>query len=370
LFSIHPINIQETVWISGRNYITAAILTLLMFLFPKVSVLFYYFASYFAVSHWFAPLYFIFTPYWYLIFMIPAIFFLTKRNRRVLKIKMWETNVKTTNFEMRKIKPAKIIPFLKTFGYYFLLCIFPFVVGIDHQFLYGFGTNKTDNKKGYEFDKYLAGGLICALLPFIAYFTGFKGVAMGLFWFAFNIAMWCNFVTIQQQVSQRYTYLACIGMMYAISCLIINYPLVITVFITAYLVRLWYTMPILINDYWATLGTKHEMKGFHYEWLMSGVKKFCFKNFPGALADFQEAYRCKPYDFKVLFNLANTFFVLGNLPEAKKFLALSKENIYDEMEEDAVPYIEKFDEYLKEQEKTWKPGIMVQIDLNRIMVVK
>ena len=37
LFSINPVNIQGSVWISGRNYVISSILTLAMFMFPKIS---------------------------------------------------------------------------------------------------------------------------------------------------------------------------------------------------------------------------------------------------------------------------------------------------------------------------------------------
>ena len=371
LFSINPINIQGSVWISGRNYVTSTILTLLMFIHPLVSIIPYYFTSFFAVNAWFAPLAFLWTPYWYLSLMIPLVFFFTKHNKSTLKRKLWETGgVKTTNAEMRAVKPDKLIIFLKCFGYYFRLCLFPYITGIDHKFMYGFGTNQTDNKKGYSLDKDFCIGLICAVMPFLAYFMGYRRVGWGLWWFAVNIAMWCNFITIQQQIGQRYVYLANVGMMFAVSSLIVNYPILISIVITAYMVRLWYIMPSYINDYWAVEHCVMENKNFHYIWIMRGVKKYFNKDFPGAMLDFMEAYKYKPYDFKVCYNIAALSLVLGNVPQSRQFITLAKENIYDEMEGEANNPIIGLEKVITEVEVTLKSSPNFNLDLNRIMVVK
>jgi len=158
-------------------------------------------------------------------------------------------------------------------------------------------------------------------------FNGWIPLTWGLFFFSVNIAMWCNFVTYQQQISERYLYLANIGMMYALASVIIHYPLVITVFITGYLVRLWYMMEMYLNDYWAVEYSIIECKSMHYMWLMRGVKKFMVKDYMGALMDFNEALLYKPYDLKILFNLATTTFILGDIVKAKEYLVKAKENI-------------------------------------------
>ena len=384
LFSINPINMQGSVWISGRNYAVSAIFALSMFLFPLISWMPYIATSHFAVNAWFAPLLFLGTKYWYMAGIIPITWLLTTNNRQTLHRKLWETgDLKTTNSEMRAIKIQKIIPFLKTYIYYFGLCVFPFRLGIEHDFLRGFGTNKTDNAKGYKMDWIFFTGLavfgsVC-LLSVHSILTSYHSILIshnwnpiiwGLFWFTINIAMWCNFVTYQQQLAERYCYLANIGMMFAIANLIINYPVLIAVFLIAYLIRLWYSMEIYLDDYWAVEHTLIEQKGMYYLWLMRGVKKFMIKDHIGALYDFNMAYRFKPYDLKILFNLATTTFLLGDADKAREYLTKARENVYDELDT-TKPAFDNLEAMIKTVEETKARGeTRVQIDMNKVMIVK
>jgi hypothetical protein len=342
-----------------------------------MSWFFYLSTSYFAVNAWFAPLAYLGTPNWYLVGIIPLVWLIHPNNRSTLNRKLWETGgLKTTNTEMRAIKPKKIIPFLKTYIYYFGLCIFPFKSGVEHNFLRGFGTNSTDNKKGYKKDwLFYLGLFVFGTVSILSLFYIIKGnwnpVVWGLFFFTINIAMWCNFVTYQQQIAERYTYLANIGMMYAIANLIINYPIVITVFLVAYLVRLWFVMDTYLSDYWAVEHTLMDMKKMHYMWLMRGVKKFMARDYPGALCDFNEAYQHKNYDLKILYNLSVCYFVLGDEVHAKEYLEKARVNIYDELEEAVKPSFDKLDGLIKLVENAKAKGEkMVQVDLSQIMVVK
>lgn len=376
LFSINPVNIQGSIWISGRNYVTSSILTLAMFMFPKISWLFYTATSHFAVNAWFAPFAFLGSKHWYMVAIIPVIWLITTNNRATLQRKLWETGgLKTTNTEMRAIKVQKIIPFLKTYLYYFVLVIFPHHLGVEHNFLRGFGTNKTDNQKGYKLDKFFWIGLILflgvTLSSIMGIFRGWTPLQWGIFWFTINIVMWCNFVTYQQQISERYIYLANIGMMYALASVIIKYPIFITAFIVSYLVRLWYVMDMYLNDYWAVEYSIMESKKMYYMWLMRGVKKFIAKDYMGALYDFNEAYVHKSYDLKILYNLATTTFLLGDVLKAKEFLEKAKANVYDELDDMVKPVFEQLEVLIKQVEEARVKGeTTVQIDLSKIMVVK
>jgi len=376
LFSINPINMQGSVWISGRNYVVSSILALGMFAFPTLSWVFYTATGHFAVNAWFAPLVFLGTKHWYMVFIIPVVWLLSQHNKDTLKRKLWETGgLKTTNTEMRSMKPKKIIPFLKTHLYYFILCIIPFQLGIEHNFLRGFGTNATDNKKGYKLDKYFYAGLTLflgvSISCIIGILRGHSPLTWGLLWFTVNIAMWCNYITIQQQISERYVYLANIGLMYALASVIVAYPIAITIFITAYLVRLWYVMDMYMNDYWTVEYTLHEMKDMHYMWLMRGVKKWMAKDHQGALYDFNEAYIHKPYDLKILYNLSVACFVLGDTVRAREYLDKAKQNVYDELEVSIKPAFDNLETNIKNVEDSRARGDkMINIDLKDVMIVK
>lgn len=376
LFSINPVNIQGSIWVSGRNYVTSSILTLLMWMFPYISWVFYLATGYFAVNAWVAPLVFLGTKYWYMIGIIPLIWILTPHNRSTLNRKLWETGgLKTTNTEMRAIKLRKIIPFIKTYLYYFVLAIFPHNIGVEHSFLRGFGTNKTDNDKGYRIDQYFVLGAILALtvafLCLKGLIYGWTPLSWGLFWFSINIVMWCNFVTYQQQIAERFIYLANIGLIYALASVIYQYPFLVSAFLVGYFVKLWSVMDMYLNDWWAVEYTIKEFKKGHYMWLMRGVKKFMMKDYVGALHDFNESYLHKPYDLKVLFNLSTTCFILGDVVKAREFLEKARQNVYDELSDQVAPAFDNLDKLIKQVEEARARGEKeVQIDLKGVLVVK
>lgn len=376
LFSVNPVNMQGSIWISGRNYVTVSILTLLMFMLPKLSWAFYMFTSHFAVNAWFAPLAFLGTKYWYFVGIIPIVWIITNHNRGILHIKLWETGgLKTTNTEMRAVKPKKLIPFVKSYIYYLSIALFAWRLGVEHNYLRGFGTNKTDNNKGYKIDwVFWVGALVFTgviVSSVYCIINGWIPAAWGLFWFTINIAMWCNFLTYQQQFAERYVYLANIGLMYALAHIIHPYPVLITAFLVGYCVRLWYVMDMYINDWWAVEYTIRENKKLSYIWLMRGVKKFIQKDYMGSIYDFNEAYINKPYDLKVLYNLATNYFILGDIVKAREFFNKAKENVYDELEKEVEPAFNQLETLIKQVEEARAKGeTQCQVDLSKCIVVK
>jgi hypothetical protein len=376
LFSINPANIQGSVWISGRNYVTSTILILGMLALPKLSWFFYFATCYFAVNAWFAPLVFLGTPNWYWIGIIPLAWIIHPNNRATIHRKLWETGgLKTTNTEMRAIKWQKFIPFVKTYMYYLSIAIIPFHICIEHNYLRGFGTNKTDNKIGYKIDKFFyigasmfIGSLVLSIMGII---KGWTPLSWGIFWFMVNISMWGNFVTYQQHISERYLYLANVGVMYALASVIINYPILISAFLIGYFVRLYYVMDMYKNDYWAVEYSIMELKDMHYMWVMRGVKKFMIRDYVGSLYDFNEAYQHKPYDLKVLVNLSTINLILGNTDMAKKFLADARVNVYDELDEVTKPVFDNLENHINMVEESRKSGAKeINIDLSKIMIIK
>ncbi len=138
-----------------------------------------------------------------------------------------------------------------------------------------------------------------------------------------------------------------------------------------YIVRLWYVMDMYTNDYWAVEYSIIESKKMHYMWLMRGVKKWVARDHQGALYDFNEAYQHKPYDLKVLYNLAATCFVLGDVVKAREFLVKARANVYDELESEVKPAFDNLDKQIVVVEEARKKGVtQMQVDLSKIMVVK
>jgi hypothetical protein len=342
LFSLNPINTQGgSIWMSGKPYSTATLLVLGAYCVPMATPLFYGLSSFFSASAMFATLPFLYTKFWFWV-ALPFIFSLVFW--RVVLVK-WNA-IAATNEEMRAIKPRKLIVFFKTFGYYFRLCLFPYKLGLYHNFIWGIGVNRHYNKIVYKIDRDFWIGLILFLFCLWHILFIRNSVSFGLFWFVCNISMFCNFVTCQQQVSERFLYLPCVGLMLSLSYFLctpfsfysvilmspLNYILLATFFVY-YATRLWYYRESYINDYWQVEYNIIEQKNAHYAWVARGVKKFYICDFDGALRDFGEARSHTPHDFKQNMNMAAMFLVLGDIPHCEEHLKYAEDTLYDGVED-------------------------------------
>lgn len=339
LFAINPINTQGgSIWVSGKSYSISTMLALLMFVMPILSPLWYYLCSFFSGNALLSPLYFMETPYPVYAFLpfIMGLFL-----RRVIATKM-DVKAQTFNNEMSQIYPRKLILAVKTYGYYVRQCLYPVNLGLYHSFIWGVGVNKTYNKKCYALNKDFWAGILTIVASIVFMYFDKSSAKLGLFWFIINVFMWLNLITIQQQIAERYLYLPNVGMMFFLACLIINYPIVITVFIVFYLTRLWWYMPAYINDYWHMLYNVCEDKYAHYPWCELAMKYFSDNNFTAAYTMWCEAHHRSPFDFKPLFNISTMLIVMGRFDEARDFLENAANNMYEGTE---VKWVNEFIEH-------------------------
>lgn len=334
MFSINPINTQGgSIWISGKPYSTATLCMLLAFTFPFLSPLFYITTSFFSGNAIFAGFPFFLTKYWFL-GLLPILCF--GIFYKVI-MKKWRL-IATTNIEMRKVALRKMVTFLKTFGYYFSLCVMPYKLGLYHNFIWGIGVNKEYNKRVYKLNKDFYYGFFIFFFTIVGIVFNYNNlIGFGLFWFFINILMWCNIVTVQQQIAERYLYLPCVGIMLALSTICFTLPyhycsIMVCAILTYYATRLWYYREAYTNDYWMVEYNLIEQKNSHYAWVSRGIKKFYVCDFDGALRDFGEARIHTSHDFKQNMNMASMFLVLGDVSHAEEFLKYADETVYDGVE--------------------------------------
>ena len=360
LFLLNPVNSQCSIWASGRSYCISTTFVLLMFLFPVFSPLFYFFTKFFSANAIFSPLTFMTTPYWFWALMpLGLIFFIRKG-----LIEKSKTNVSN---EMKAIGLRKLVTFAKCYGYYFVLCIFPFHLGWHHEYVWGIGVTDKYNKACYSLNKSFWWSLLLVCIVSANLIFNWSPQLWGLLWFSVNIAMWCNFLTWQQQIAERFCYLANVGMMAFLGALLwkLPYPanlILIGMFIAFYATKLWLITPMYKNEYWRIEHTAIDKPKSHYIWLYRGFNKFHNQDFVGALYDFIEARVHSPHEFKVNFNLASTYIVLQNIEEAKKCLKIAEENMYTGEESKLKPMIDKTWEHIKTAEET------KIIDMNKVIL--
>ena len=365
LFAINPVNTQVSIWLSGKPYGVSAIFVLLMFWFPFLSPLFAWLTSYWSVNCILSPLMFLFTKFWYLSFLSIIIFcFKYKEIFRGEKI------VSSTNKALISISPRKLIIFLKTYGYYFQQCLWPTRLGFYHKFLYTFGVDKEENRKGYQLTYYFWIGLICVLMPLISTIwlgIGQYGVSWGLWWFSVNIVIFCNFITMNQGIGLRYCYLANIGLSLALANILINYPLLAVVFIVYYTTRLWLMAPMYKADFWLTEYQIFEEPEFHYVWLLRGNNRFGNEQFKEALSNYFEALRWRKNDFKTNFNIASCYIALGKTRQAREYLIIAERCEHGDQEESKADFINRAKEIIVKIELSKARGEMkISLPINEI----
>ncbi len=359
LFSINPVNTQGgSIWLSGKLYSISTMLGLLMFSCPLLAPGFFFLTKFFSINAIAIPLVFLATPYWYLAFMTPLGVYMY---RKILKQK----RKVGTNFAMRKIAPHKIIPYLKSFGYYFFLCLAPWRIALYHSFLWGLGVHKVYDSHHYKLNKDFWYGLFCFLgVTYGIVATWGSLTSFGLLWFIINITMWCNIVTYQQQISERCCYTANIGTMLFLASIIHTYPLAIAVVFTYYLTRLFHIMPMYENEYWHTHYSVAGSPKCNYIWVARGQKKFRVQNYLGAFLDYMEGKNCTPWEFKANFNAANMAVILQKFKLAEALLDDAEKCMYRGHEEDMTKRIKATRDWIKESLET------KNINLAKVQTVK
>lgn len=316
LFAVNPINNQVSVWMSGKPYGLAAICVLLMFVIPGIAPVLQWVALTFAMNALCGSVMFLFTEWPFLALLCPLMI--------VWKLKfIKKKGMEIGTLSLPAIRWNKIIIFTKTYGYYFRQVIWPTRLGFYQTFIYTYGIDEKRNRECFRLDKSFFWGLFCgALVLAIAIFAydGMFGLAWGLLWFSVNIAMWCNFITIQQNIAFRYLYLANIGMSLALANIVIMFPELFFIFFTFYATRLWIFMPMYQDDFRLTEYCIWETPKFYYAWLMRGNKFFARKQYMEAIMNYNEANKYEKDNMKVMFNIAVAHIAIGSTNAARELL--------------------------------------------------
>ena len=216
LFSIHPANNQVSIWMNGRRYGMGTLITLGIWAFKPFGIVLYPFASLWQANALLAPILYVLTPSWRAFVLIPLYFLFWKR-------KMWREFkgrfFTMANGDLKKFKWKKLIIAVKTYGYYFLHCLWPRRMGFYHFFLESYGFSKEDNDYWYSLNKdfYVGLAVILIVIPTMILNWG-NMIGFGLFWFTLFILQWCHFpITALQAFADRYCYLPNVGVCLAVS---------------------------------------------------------------------------------------------------------------------------------------------------------
>jgi len=330
LFSINPVNNQGSMWISGRGYTLPTLFILSAMCIPVLAPVFLFLCSFFTIGY-LAPIVVIGTSKWWLILIMPIIWaFFAKKFKTAVKNKI----AMETVIEDKVFKPRKLILAIKTAGFYLALCVFPFKITFYHSFLQSCAGNDIMKKRAYSLCKFFwigIGAMIGSLVYW--YLFGWDLVTCGMFWYFIGIAPFSNIRRVQQEISERYAYFPNVGVMIALAALIVNYPVLITLFATMYGTKLFAIMRMYQDDYWLVeMATAEDIDAW-YAWHIRGHKRWSVKSYREALIMWVMAKIISPKEFKLLFNIAVVMKVIGNEPESKKYIQLARDNVIPGQEE-------------------------------------
>lgn len=325
LFALNPVNNQCSIWLSGRAYAISAMLLLIGLLFMPLLPLFYGLANWWSISSLFAPaLFIILKPHWFGLLVPIGILLITHKTKECFNAGKSRYDGATDVMGEKSLR--KLIIVFKTLGYYFVLCLFPMKLGMCHDYLSTFGLTKEETDKWWKIDIFFFMGIAVALLASLSLFYSNNTMLFGMFWFVLFAAQWLNFIVISHLITERYMYLANVGLMYVLAQLIIGTPFM-WIFLTFYAVRLWYFMPAYkdIGSYWRsnTENFSHVAMG----WNQLGLAQLNFGNTGSALDSWVRGVQERPCDFRLNYNAANLLLGSGLTQQAVKFIKTAENNI-------------------------------------------
>lgn len=340
LFCANPINNQGSVWISGRHYAWCALLLMV----AKSLGWWGLPAMVLATVHptaLFAPIGYIGSNNWYLVLYLPLIWIFHYSNfKREIKTRRGNESV---DFD-RKLSWAKIIIAIKIYGWYFAICCYPWAVTWYHNFMQsgaGAGNElmaKRSRSLSWEF------WLGIAMMLFLGYSAiwNWTPIAWGLFWYSCSIAPYLNLFRMQQEIAERYVYVANIGVMFMIANIVP--PMIFLVILGFYIGRLFSFLPAYTDDYWLIEKSVNEDPGAWYCWFVRGHKQWQQQCIRGALNSWVMAKLLSPHEYKILYNIAVVLKFLKQDAEADKQMEEARQHIIKGQEKTA----EQLDKLYKE----------------------
>jgi hypothetical protein len=326
-FLVAPANAQPAIWLNGKRYAISTMLVLLMWLFRPWGIIFYPFTIFWQINAILAPVLYVITGSWWLLRFLPAIplFLLIPnangvRGQHFARECMERFRINRSS-EAVAWKARKLVLYVKCFGYNVLYALFPIRIGFFHEFMETFSVTERDNNYWYSFNRHFWGGLGVLLFAFfcvVRYWS--TPVGFGLVWYVLFISQWLHFPwTITQAVATRYLYLPNAGLYLAISYALWQLPeparrIVISVWLTYLLMRLWLYMPSFKDEnnlYNNTLHTfsaqfrARSKRSFMYA--ARAKHAFDFLPFMAALVEAAKGLHHRPDDFRLNLDMGNMY---------------------------------------------------------------
>jgi len=262
LLAVHPLGAQTIAWISGIGYITSLLFTTAALNFALMatavgwtgdsttliaSMVAFGFLQWMAVEAQFAVIgvtaILAFLGLWPFAIVAGLISLAVCLNTFGESVTKRRATFKAQKMERSThIYPRKIVTVMKTLFYYTRMAFFPKRMGLYHTFGYHYEMPYIEHE-----DRYFVGGILVTLAMASAFiFPASLAVRLAIIWFVAFIAVFLNWITAHQFVSERYVWIPALGM-----CLIAAAHLPPAIYWALFgiaLARTWAHIPTYYNE--------------------------------------------------------------------------------------------------------------------------
>ena len=327
LFLLHPASTEISIWMSAKYYGYATILVLLAWDFPILTPLIFLDPARLAVTALFSPLIFLARSDWLSILALFSVWMVYRQSKIIFNP---EKNGKLMAYSKNKVAMKtdfwKFIIALKFYGYYLVNNVLGLHYGFYQSYMDDFIDTQEGIKKSHRLDIFFFVGLATITFLIISIRLIQTNLAIfGLFWATIHIAQFCNFInTGQQYISNRYYYLANVGLCLTLASVLIQYPFLAGLAVANYIRQLIPSIRQFENVYWHFFYQIVDEPEFYYSWINMGNLHFNRGHFKEAMGDYQQALILRPNNFKVYFNLSSAWIAIGKIDKAVACLEVAR----------------------------------------------
>lgn len=334
-YSTNPVNNQGTIWPGGRGYAIPILMLMIAMALPLLSPICLFFCSWFTIG-FLAPLALIGSTKWYLLCLMPMIWFY--HSRKFTKAITLKNKMESFDYD-RKMRWGKIAIFFRTFGFYTILCIFPFRITFYHNMLQSMSGNEIMRKRAEALDRYFYSGVIIFFGIIVHAILNWGMLAWALLAYMITLIPYCNLYRANQEIAERFVSMPNVFLMFALAQTILLFPIqapfAITAALVFYMTRTYYTLITYKDEYFVTEVAIIEDPHAWWAWHCRAMKRWDTQSYKEALILWVMAKLISPKEFKILMNIATCLRLLKNDKEADDYLRLAEENIVAGQEEEA-----------------------------------